>query len=118
MSWPGRCTGQSLRWTSPPMPVMTSTKGLLPMRLDRAFRLSTCLTLAVASLCLAWAEDPFLPGMIYFGIVMLGILAAAFALEGRWSLGIRGANILGTIIAACAGLWMAYHFIHLPRELE
>ena len=60
------------------------------MRLDAAFRLSTYLTLTIASLCLGYAEEVFLPGMIFFGVFMALILAAAFAAEGRWRLRTSG----------------------------
>ncbi|HEV3261819.1 MAG TPA: transglutaminase domain-containing protein [Gemmataceae bacterium] len=85
------------------------------MRLDAAFRLSTYLSLVLASVCLGYADQLFLPQMAVFGAVMSLVLAVAFVLEGRWALSLGAANALGLAIAAGAGFWIAYHALQ-PLE--
>jgi len=88
------------------------------MRLETAFRLSTYLCLIVASLCLGYAEEPYLPQFFWFAVAYAVLLAGAFLLEGRWSLSLGGANILGLFIAVGAGSWLAYHVLHPSAELR
>jgi hypothetical protein len=75
------------------------------MRHELAFRLSGYLTLAMACVCLSVAEMPFIPGMVVFLGVVLGLMAIAFAIEGRWSLPAWGANLLALVITLGAILW-------------
>jgi hypothetical protein len=87
------------------------------MRLDVKFRLSVYLSLVLASACLGQAEEAFLPGVLVF-IMAVGLLfALAFTLEGRWSLTIVSANLLGMVIAAGAGFWIFFHLIKPPSGL-
>jgi hypothetical protein len=76
------------------------------MRLDLAFRVSLYLTLALAGLCLAVAEQPFLPGIFWLAGALLGLLGAAFLLEGRWALPPLAANLIGLAAAAGWGAWL------------
>src|SRR6266852_9121173 len=69
------------------------------MRLDTGFRLSTYLTVAVASGCLTYAEGPYLPGITFFALPLAALLVAAYCVEGRWSLSVQGANGLGLLIS-------------------
>jgi transglutaminase-like putative cysteine protease len=81
------------------------------MRLDFAFRLSTYLTLGCATACLAYAEDKYVPGVGLFGVAVGVLLVTAFFTDRRWALQTRAANILGALIAAGAGLWVASRLI-------
>jgi hypothetical protein len=76
------------------------------MRLDLGFRVSLYLTLAMAGLCLAVAEQPFLPGIFLLAGPLLGLLGLAFLLEGRWALPPMAANLLGLAAAAGWGVWL------------
>lgn len=87
------------------------------MRLETAFRLSLYLCLSVASLCLAYAEQVYLPGFFFVGIGFVALLLTVFFLEDRWTLSLAGANLMGLFIAIAAGGWLAYHFLHPAREL-
>jgi transglutaminase-like putative cysteine protease len=69
------------------------------MKVDTAFRLSTYLTVAVASGCLTYAEAPYLPGLTFLAIPLGVLLVVAFFLEGAWSLSAGGANGLGLLVA-------------------
>ena len=79
------------------------------MRLDTIFRLSVYLTLALAALCLASADEAFLPGMMLFLIPVEGLIGLAWLLEGRWSLTPRWSNLLGLLIAVGSGVWIAWN---------
>ncbi|MBV9124668.1 MAG: DUF3488 domain-containing protein, partial [Planctomycetes bacterium] len=87
------------------------------MRLDSLFRLSTYLTLAAASLALGYAETPFLPGIVLFGLLVALFLGLSYALEGRWTLPSRMGNVLALIIAAGSVAWVAYHFLRVRDSL-
>jgi transglutaminase-like putative cysteine protease len=76
------------------------------VRLDRAFRLSLYLTLALAGLCLAVAERPFLPGIFLLAGPILALLLIAFLAEGRWALPLSAANAIGLAILAGWGVWI------------
>src|SRR5260370_959764 len=69
------------------------------MRPDTGFRLSTYLTVAVASGCLTYAEGPYLPGVAFFALPLAALLVAAYWVEGKWSLSAQGANGLGLLIS-------------------
>ncbi len=79
------------------------------MRLDPVFRASVYLTLALAALCLASADDAFLPGMMLFLIPIEVLIGLAGFLEGRWSLTPFWSNLIGLLIAVGSGLWIAWH---------
>jgi transglutaminase-like putative cysteine protease len=87
------------------------------MRLDLCFRISTYLTLAMASLCLGYAEAAFLPAIVIFGAAMGVVLLTAFCVEGRWALSMLAANLLGFAIAAGSAVWIAWYFIHPPAAV-
>jgi hypothetical protein len=81
------------------------------MRLETVFRISVHATLALASVCLAFTEEPYLPGIVYFLAVVLVLLAVAFVMEGRWELTLKASNILGLVIAAASGVWIAVSLV-------
>jgi transglutaminase-like putative cysteine protease len=78
-----------------------------PLRLDPGLRLSLYLTLAVASLALAWAEQAFVPGVLWLLVPILGLLAAAFVVDRYdWALPTWAANLLGSLIAVAWVAWI------------
>lgn len=80
-------------------------------RLDTAFRWSTFLTLVLASFCLAYTEESFLPGIVALVLPVGVLLAFAFIIEERWTISLYASNILGLFIAAGAALWIAYRVV-------
>src|SRR5262249_24312177 len=86
----------------------TFLRGRGRMRLERAFRLSAYLTLGLSCACLSYTELAFLTTIPYFPAAVGVLLLLAFFLEGRWSVPVWAANVLGGLIAAAALLWMAY----------
>src|SRR5579864_735476 len=79
--------------------------------LDRLFVVSTYLTLALACLCLGYAEFGLMPEIVFVAGLVEALLLAAYLAEGKWSLTNRGANALGVVVAAAAGIWMAYRMM-------
>lgn len=77
-----------------------------------AFRLSTYLTLALACLCVAYAEWNVLRQASYFGAVVLLLLGLAFWCEGRYELDLAAANRLGFVIGVVAAGWIAVQFVN------
>jgi hypothetical protein len=86
------------------------------MPLDSLFRLSTYLTLGMASLCLATAEEPLLTGMI-FSVIPIGfLLVLAYRAEGRWALSLTASNYVGLLIACVSGAWIVYEVFYSPPD--
>jgi hypothetical protein len=77
-----------------------------------AFRLSTYLTLALAVLCVAYAEWDILRQASYFGVVVLTLLGVAFWCEGRYELDLSAANRVGFVIGVAAAAWIAMQFVN------
>ena len=77
-----------------------------------AFRLSTYLTLALACVCVSYAEWNVLRQASYFGAVVLALLALAFWCEGRYELDLSAANRLGFVIGVVAAGWIAVQFVN------
>lgn len=89
------------------------------MRLDFGFRLSSYLTLGLATIALGQAELYFLPGIPFFVVPVLILLVIAFLTEGRWCMPTWAANLLGLGIAAGSGLWITLCLIRPgPNPLE
>ena len=77
------------------------------MPLDRSYHLLTHLTLALAGVCLTWAETPYLLEMQPALLLYLGLLLLSWRLAGRRALPAWAANLLGLGIAAGAAVWIA-----------
>ena len=77
-----------------------------------AFRLSTYLTLALACLCVSYAEWNVLRQASYFGAVVLMLLGLAFWCEGRYELDLAAANRLGFVIGVVTAGWIAVQFVN------
>ena len=75
------------------------------MRLERAFRLLDRVTLAMASVCLIYAEQPFLPSLPICLVPFFGLVLAAFWVQGRWVLPVWAANLLGLFICVGTTWW-------------
>ena len=71
------------------------------------FRISTYLTLLVACLALGYSEWDLVPESIIFTAVVVVSLIVSFFLEGRISLGLGKANLLGLVIGIVAVGWLA-----------
>ena len=80
------------------------------MFLDRWFRLSVYLTLGLSCAALAFADADFLPGLQVCLAPVLALLVLAWWAEGRWTLPVWGANVLGALIAAGAAYWLMTQF--------
>jgi hypothetical protein len=77
------------------------------MRLETVFRVSVYATIALATLCLAITAESYLPGMNYFLVLFQVLLVLSFMTEGRWALTLAASNVLGLLIAAGSGIWIA-----------
>src|SRR5207253_7337237 len=87
-------------------------------RLDTAFRWSTFLTLVLASFCLAFTEEAYLPGILALVLPVGILLAVAFVIEERWTISLYASNILGLFIAAGAAVWIAYQLVQSGGSLD
>src|SRR6516165_4706820 len=91
------------------------TKGPSRVKLECAFFLSFYLSMAMAAICLgyiAFPANPFEVGLLAVPLTLL--YGLAYRAEGRRTIGWLTATLLGTLIAAGAGLWLAEFFIALP----
>jgi hypothetical protein len=75
------------------------------MRIDFGARLASYVALAFSCICLIHAEATFMPGIGWSLPVVLGLLLAAYRLEGRWALPVWVANLLA--FASCGGMFVA-----------
>jgi hypothetical protein len=87
------------------------------MRTDLLFRVSLYLTLALATACLGFAEQMFVPWIGWFLVPVGLLMLAAFVLEGRWILPLRSTNLLGLAIAAGTLSWMVYMISRPSNQL-
>ena len=71
------------------------------------FRISTYFTLLVACLSLGYSEWDLVPESILFTVAVVISLIASFFLEGRFSLGLGKANLVGLAIGIVAVAWLA-----------
>jgi hypothetical protein len=76
----------------------------------KRFYRSMYVTLGLACACLGYAELEFLPEMSVVAVVAGASLVVAYQVEGRWSLSLRAANVLGGVIGVIAIIWIAYQF--------
>jgi protein-glutamine gamma-glutamyltransferase len=86
------------------------------MRHNQAFRFSSYLTLTLATWCLAFADETFLPGMLLFAVPVTGLIWVAFALEGRWALSLYLSNLIGLVIAGGSGIWILLQITATPNQ--
>ncbi len=84
----------------------------------KRFHRSMYLTLGLACACLGYAELDFLPEISAFAAIVLVLLIVAYRLEGRWSLSIRAANVLGGAIAAVTIVWVTYQLLRPDALFE
>ena len=82
---------------------------------DFWFRLSTYLSLALASACLGYAEYDLLPEVAAFAGVVVVLLVVSFFLDRRFELSLGKANLVGLVIGILATLWMAANLAN-PRK--
>lgn len=80
------------------------------MPIAARFYRSVYVTLGFACACLAYAEFVFLPEVVVFALAVGCLLVVAYRVEGKWSLSLRGANVLGAVIALGACLYVAVQF--------
>jgi hypothetical protein len=78
------------------------------MRLDTGLRLSTYLTIALAGICLTYAEEPYFPGITFLAIPMGMLLVTAYFAEGKWSLSAPAANGIGMMISLGWIAWVVF----------
>ena len=74
------------------------------MYLLSAFRISTYLTLGLACAALGYSEFGLLPEIPLLTGLSLLLMIVAFALEGRWSLSLGLANLMGGLLAIGLGV--------------
>lgn len=87
------------------------------MHLLRSFRFSTYLTLALACLCLGYAEGTLLPESPFITAAVILLIGVAYRFEGRWSLSLRAANIVGGALALLLIGWVVVQFLRPTTEL-
>ena len=76
-------------------------------RLSLAFRISTYATLMIACFTLGYSEWDLVPESIAFTAIVVLSLIVSFVFEGRISLGLGKANLLGLVIGIIAVGWLA-----------
>jgi transglutaminase-like putative cysteine protease len=75
------------------------------------FRLSIYVTAALACATLGHTEAPFLPGLSWFVLPVLGALVVAYYVEGRWVLTAWAANVLAMPVLAAAVAWLVHEHL-------
>jgi protein-glutamine gamma-glutamyltransferase len=83
---------------------------------DFWFRLSTYLSLALASACLGYAEYDLLPEVAVFAGVVIVLLVVSFFLDRRFELSLGKANLVGLVIGILATVWMAANLANPRKE--
>lgn len=81
------------------------------------FHRSIYITLGLACACLGYAELPFLQTMPYVAGAVILLLIVAYFVEGKWSLSIPAANVLGGVIAAATIALLAQEFFGADDSL-
>jgi len=89
-------------------PAIIKTDAKPRSRIESLFLLSTYITLGFACVCLTYAEIAIMRQIVYFAAFAGVALIASYLLEGKWSLSIWAANVVGGLIAAFAGVWIAF----------
>src|SRR5262245_44030834 len=83
----------------------------------RPFHRSLYLSLGLACASLTYAEWLFLPELTVLGAVTAVLLFVGYRREGKWSLSLKAANIVGAVIAVGLALWVGYQFIRPQGSL-
>jgi protein-glutamine gamma-glutamyltransferase len=83
----------------------------------RPFRISLYLSLGIAVGAIGVAGGDLLPEIPYITVFCLLLLGVAYALEGRFELSLRDANIVGLFMVALLGLWVVFQFVRAPTGL-
>jgi hypothetical protein len=86
-------------------------------RLESLFIRSSYITCFAAAACLVWSEFGLLLQVESVAIVASLLIVLAYALEGRWALTARTANVAGAGIMALAGLWIAFQWVHSSQNV-
>ena len=86
------------------------------MNLIRPFRFSIYLTLALACICLGYAEGTLLPESPYITGAVILLIVVSYRLDGRWSLSLRAANIVGGCLILMLFAWIAMQFLREPPD--
>lgn len=89
--------------------------GFIRMERGSVLQLSTYMTLALAAVCLGFADMFFLRWMPWFLTALGLVFVLAWRNEGRWQLSESAANSLGLVIAFAALTWIV---VQLPRSEE
>ena len=89
----------------------------VPARLNRYFLLSTYLTIILANVCLVFAEWKLMPEIRFVAAFVGLLLVTAYILEGRWSLSVIRANLLGGTIATVLGVWLTFQSLRPSHGL-
>jgi transglutaminase-like putative cysteine protease len=87
-----------------------------PMRVQRLFRLATYVTLTVACAGLVWAEYDIVPAILVIAAVTMPLILVAYRVEGRWSMPVWAANVLGVLIFVGMMAWMLLESIGPEHE--
>ena len=75
------------------------------------FRNSLYISLALAMLCIGTAGHDLLPEFPYLTAFSLMLLGVAYAMEGRFELNLRDANLMGLFLSVMLGLWGIFQFV-------
>jgi protein-glutamine gamma-glutamyltransferase len=80
-----------------------------PLHLNAALRLSLYLTLLAAALTIGWAEQVFVPGVVWLVLPVVVLLAGAFVVDLRGgALPAWAANVCGCLIAVGWVTWILH----------
>jgi len=86
------------------------------MPADSAFRLSTYLALALACLCIGYAESTLMPEVAAFAVLSVALMFVLYRNENRYEyLSIPAANRLGLVIML---LYFAWALVRVASELK
>lgn len=83
----------------------------------RPFRTALYLALGLAVVALGLAGGDLLPEIPYITGLSVVLLGIAYALEGRWQLSLRDANILGFTLAGLLLIWGVFQLVRPPTGL-
>ena len=82
------------------------------------FRNSLYISLALSMLCIGTAGYDLLPEFPYLTAFSLMLLGVAYAMDGRFELNLRDANLVGLFLSVMLGLWGIFQFVRPPTGLS